>query len=81
MGASIEHQMIERYCVVDEFCKTHPRLASWRHSPPAQPQFSEAEGLTIALVQGVFEVATLKQTYRLVAQRELAHGVSPVAFL
>ncbi len=34
----------------------------------AQPQFSDAEVLTMALLQGVFEVATLKQTYRLVAQ-------------
>jgi transposase len=68
MGVSIEHQMIELYCFVDEFLKTHPRLAHWRHSPHAQPQFSDAEVLTIALLQGVFEVATLKQTYRLVAQ-------------
>ena len=42
MGVSIEHQMIELYCFVDEFLKTHPRLAQWRHSPHAQPQFSEA---------------------------------------
>ena len=27
MGASIEHQMIELYCFVDECLKTHPRLA------------------------------------------------------
>ena len=68
MGVSIEHQMIELYCFVDEFLKTHPRLAHGRRSPHAQPQFSNAEVLTIALLQGVFEVATLKQTYRLVAQ-------------
>ena len=68
MGTSIEHQMIELYCVVDEFLKQHPALAHWRHSPHAQPHFSDAEVLTIALVQGVFEGATLKQTYRLVAQ-------------
>ena len=68
MGASIEQQMTELYCVVDEFLKAHPKLAHWRHSPHAQPQFSDAEVLTIALLQGVFEVATLKQTYRLVAQ-------------
>ena len=68
MGTSIEHQMIELYCFVDEFLKAHPRLAQWRHSPHAQPQFSDAEVLTIALLQGVFEVATLQQTYRLVAQ-------------
>lgn len=68
MGASIEQQMTELYCFVDEFLKAHPKLAHWRHSPHAQPQFSDAEVLTIALLQGVFEVATLKQTYRLVAQ-------------
>jgi len=68
MGASIEQQMTELYCFVDEFLQAHPKLAHWRHSPHAQPQFSDAEVLTIALWQGVFEVATLKQTYRLVAQ-------------
>jgi transposase len=68
MSASIEHQMIELYCCVDDFFKTHPGLAQWRRSPHAQPQFSDAEVLTIALLQGAFEVATLKQTYRLVAQ-------------
>ena len=68
MGISIEHHMIELYCFVDEFLKRHPALAHWRHSPHAQPQFSDAEALTIALLQGVFEVATLKQTHRLIAQ-------------
>jgi len=68
MSASGEHQMAEIYCFVDDFLKTHPGLAHWRRSPHAQPQFSDAEVLTIALVQGVLEVATLKQTYRLVAQ-------------
>ena len=68
MSASVEHQMTEIYCFVDDFLKTPPGLAHWRRSPHAQPQFSDAEVLTIALVQGVFEVATLKQTYRLVAQ-------------
>lgn len=68
MSVSVEHQMIEIYCFVDEFLQTHPALARWRRSPHAQPQFSDAEVLTIALLQGVFAVATLKQTYRLVAQ-------------
>jgi hypothetical protein len=68
MSSSVEHQMTEIYCFVDDFFKTHPRLAQWRHSPNACPHFSDAEVLTIALLQGVFEVATLKQTYRLVAQ-------------
>ena len=68
MGTSIEHQMTELYCFVDEFLKTPPGLAPWRRAPHVQPHFSEAEGLTIAVWQGAFEVATLKQTYRLVAQ-------------
>jgi transposase len=67
MSANVEHQMTELYCFVDDFLKAHPRLAQWRHSPHAQPQFSDAEVLTIALLQGALEVATLKQTYRLVA--------------
>jgi Transposase DDE domain len=68
MDSSVDHHMIEIYCFVDEFFKTHPALAGWRRSPHAQPQFSDAEVLTSALLQGVFAVATLKQTYRLVAQ-------------
>jgi transposase len=60
--------MLTIYCFVDEFLKTHPALAQWRRSPHAQPPFSDAEVLTVALLQGVFEVATLKQTYRLVAR-------------
>jgi hypothetical protein len=68
MDISVDHQMTEIYCCVDEFFKTHPALARWRHSPQAQPQFSDAEVLTMALLQGVFAVATLKQTYRLVAR-------------
>jgi transposase len=60
--------MTEIYCFVDDFLKAHPQLAQWRHSPHAQPRFSDAEVLTLALLQGVLEVATLKQPYRLVAQ-------------
>lgn len=67
MTNSVAHHMTEIYYFVDEFLKHHPTLAHWRRSPHAQPQFSDAEVLTIALLQGVFEVATLKQTYRLVA--------------
>jgi hypothetical protein len=60
--------MIESYCFVDEFLKAHPALGHWRRSPHAQPRFSEAEVLTLALLQGALEVATLKQTYRLIAR-------------
>ena len=65
---SREHQLIELYGFVDDFLTAHPTLAPWRHSPHAQPQFSEAEVLTMAWLQGVFAGATRKQPYRLVAQ-------------
>lgn len=68
MMKSVDYHMTEIYCFVDEFFKGHACLAQWRRSPHAQPQFSDAEVLTVALLQGVLEVATLKQTYRLVAQ-------------
>src|SRR5712692_10841699 len=67
MDNSVDQHMTEIYYFVDEFFKGHPRLAHWRHSPHAQPQFSDAAVRTVALRQGVFAVATLKQTSRLVA--------------
>lgn len=67
MDNSVDQHMTEIYYFGDEFFKGHPLLAHWRHSPHAQPQFSDAEVVPGALLQGVFAVATLKQTYRLVA--------------
>lgn len=66
MPVSIEHQMTEIYCFVDDYLKAHPRQARWRRSPHAAPRFTDSEVLTIALLQGAFQVASLKQTYRLV---------------
>lgn len=66
MPVSIEHQMTEIYCFVDDYLKAHPRQARWRRSPHAMPRFSDSEVITIALLQGAFQVASLKQTYRLV---------------
>ncbi len=66
MTESIEHQMTEIYCFIDDYLKAHPRQARWRRSPHACPRFTDAEVLTIALLQGSFQVASLKQTYRLV---------------
>jgi hypothetical protein len=66
MTQSIEHQMIQIYCFVDDYLKAHPHQARWRRSPHAEPRFSDSEVITIALLQGSFQVASLKQTYRLV---------------
>jgi transposase len=64
---SIEHQMTEIYVFVDDFLKAHPRRAKWRRSPNARPAFTDAEVITIALLQGAFGCATLKKAYSMVA--------------
>jgi hypothetical protein len=58
--------MIQIYCFVDDYMKVHPRQARWRRSPHSQPRFTDSEVITIALLQGSFQVASLKQTYGLV---------------
>lgn len=63
---SIEHQMVQIYCFIDDYLKVHPRQARWRRSPHCAPRFTDAEVLTVALLQGAFQVASLKQTYCLV---------------
>jgi hypothetical protein len=68
MTKSVDDSMLMIYCFVDDFLTTHPALAQWRRSPHARPRFSDAEALTIALLQSVLEVATRKQTSRLVAR-------------
>lgn len=65
---SIDHQMTEIYCFVDDYLKAHPGLSGWRHSPHARPRFTDAEVITIALLQGTFGVANLTRTYDLVAK-------------
>src|SRR5215218_6063228 len=68
MGESIEHQMTEIYCFVDDYLGAHPALSGWRRSPHAAPRFTDAEVITIALLQGPLGVASLKKTYRMVAK-------------
>jgi len=64
--SSIEHQMAEIYCFVDDYLKFHPARARWRRSPNSQPRFADAEVITIALLQNAFGCATLKKAYELV---------------
>lgn len=59
--------MTEIYTFVDDYLKAHPGCAGWRRSPHAQPRFTDSEVITLALLQGALQVATLKQTYRMVA--------------
>jgi hypothetical protein len=58
--------MTEIYCFIDDYLKAHPGQARWRRSPHCAPRFSDSEVITIALLQGSFQVASLKQTYRMV---------------
>ena len=72
---SIADQMLVAFCFTDDFLQAHPNLAAWRTSNNARPKFSDAEVITIALMQGVFQVATLKQAYLLV--KSLFPGAFP----
>lgn len=63
---TIIDQMTELYCFIDDYLKAHPRRAAWRSSPNCRPAFTDAEVLTIALMQSPLRVASLKQTYRLI---------------
>jgi IS5 family transposase len=65
--ATITEQMTEIYSFIDDYLKRHPKLTHWRQSPQAEPAFSDAEVLTLGLMQGCLGVATLKKTYLLLA--------------
>jgi len=64
---SIIDQMTDIYCFVDDFLKAHTGLAGWRCSPNAAPSFTDSEVITIGLMQSFLGVASLKQTYQLIA--------------
>jgi hypothetical protein len=65
--SSIIDSMTRIYVFVADFLADHPNQANWRRSNNAQPAFTDAEVLTIGLMQSVLGVATLKQTYSLIA--------------
>jgi hypothetical protein len=58
--------MTAMYCFVSDVLSARPDLANWRRSPNCHPALSDAEVITIALMQNCYQVATLKQTYRLI---------------
>jgi hypothetical protein len=65
--SSIVDTLTQIYVLVADFLAEHPDQAHWRRSPNDQPVFTDAEVITIGLMQSVLGVATLKQTYRLIA--------------
>ncbi len=65
--------MTETYCFVDDCLQALSALctvAALAALPP--PIRRDAEVITIALLEGSLQVATLKQTYRLVAAKRVA---------
>ena len=65
---SISEQMIAVYVFVDDWMKAHPNEAQWRTSPNRTPEFTDAEAITVGLMQGILGAATLKHTYRVVSR-------------
>lgn len=59
--------MTQIYVFVDDYFKEHPAQAAWRRSNNDAPAFTDAEVITLGLLQGAFGCATLKKTYHLVA--------------
>jgi transposase len=60
------HQLTTIYAILADFFAHHPEAANWRQSNHSQPSFTDAEVLTIALMQSYFQTPTLKRTYLLV---------------
>lgn len=64
---SIVHQMTVLFVTIDDFLNKQSQWRLWRRSPNSRPLFSDAEVLTVALLQGCLKVATLKHAYQIVA--------------
>jgi hypothetical protein len=60
------HQLTTIYVILADFFANHPEAANWRQSNHWQPAFTDAEVLTIALMQSYFQTPTLKRIYLLV---------------
>lgn len=65
--ASIVEQMTAVYVFVDDYLQAHPVQTQWRTSPNHAPAFTDAEVITLGVLQGCLGVATLQQTYQFVA--------------
>lgn len=64
---SIVHQMTVIFVTIDDFITEQPAWRRWRRSPNGSPSFTDAEVLTVALLQGCLKVATLKHAYQIIA--------------
>jgi hypothetical protein len=64
--SALETHLLECYVFVDDYLQSHPKVAGWRRSNNDDPEFTDAEVIVIALMQGYFRTDTLKRTYELV---------------
>lgn len=64
--SDLETHLLECYLFVDDCLQSHPKVAGWRRSNNDDPDFTDAEVIVIALMQGYFRTDTLKRTYELV---------------
>lgn len=67
---NLETTLLTVYLFVSDYLATHPSVREWRRSNNRLPAFTDAEILTVALMQGYLGCATLKQTYRFIAANE-----------
>jgi transposase len=63
---SIKEHLTILYVTVADFFDHHPDVALWRGSNNSEPAFTDAEVLTIALMQSYFRTDTLSRTFLLV---------------
>ena len=68
--ASIVMHLTAVYVFVDDYLKAHPHQTQWRRSNNHDPAFTDAEVITVALVQGYLGTATLKKTHSFVADNQ-----------
>lgn len=61
-------KLCEIYCFVDDFLKRNRQFSDWRRSNHRTPRLSDAEVLTIALMQSEFGVESLRKTFSLIAE-------------
>src|SRR5215467_8103122 len=60
---NIEQALIATYLFVCDYLSQHPALEQWRRSNNRNPAFTDAEVLTMALMQGCLECSSLKKAY------------------
>jgi DDE family transposase len=64
---NINDALLVTYVFVADFLKKHPKMAQWRASNNDEPDFTDAEVIAIALMQGSLGTACLKKTFQHIA--------------